>query len=137
MEPSECDPATIDLFRKKFFGDKKPKTKLEKQKKSKKANKLDALEEDESALLKNRKEADIHIDTRTKKKKSGDKGVTVENNQLDFGDIFNQLEQNTQASSDLINTTKLKKQLKNMKRDGSKQLSAPLSGYKKVKIMRE
>ena len=83
--------------------------------------------EDESALLKNRREADIHLDTIKKKSNPG------ESTKLDFGDIFNQLEN----QSDVVNTTKLKKQLKNMSKDGSKTLGAPLSGYKKVKIMRE
>lgn len=91
MEPSECDPATIELFRSKFFGsDKKASSKKEKQKKSKKQNVLDKMQEDESAIVKNRREADIHIESR-KKKSIGSKRV-VESNQLDFGDIFNQLE---------------------------------------------
>jgi len=63
--------------------------------------------------------------------------------QLDFGDIFNQIEKQKatepgdQEAAETINTTKLKKQLKNLKRDPSKQLATPLAGVKKQKIMRE
>ena len=107
--------------------------------------------EDHEALVMHHSEADIHLGKKAKTKARGSEynrhregtiqkaGNLVEGEGLDFADILNELEfkTNDQPSGDQVNTTKLKKQLKNLKRDGSKVLSAPLSGYKKVKIMRE
>ena len=74
LDPSKCDPATLDLFKQQFFGtaskgnnDKKDqnakKDKKEKKiKKSKRNNVVDRYNEDENATLRNRNEKDIHID---------------------------------------------------------------------------
>jgi hypothetical protein len=74
----------------------------------------------------------------------------VKDDKLDIADILNQIESNQFSSmkqnkgkgqdepqEETINTTKMKKQVRNLKRDGSKVLTEQLSGYKKVKIMRE
>ena len=76
--------------------------------------------------------------------------MIVKDQTLDFADILGDLEKKqftsisenksgkaSKGDEQTINATKLKKQLNTLKRDGSKVLSAPLSGYKKVKVMRE
>ena len=91
-------------------------------------------------MLRNHKETDIHIDTKTKSKKSKvTDSKIVANANLDFADILNQIElkKDKGTAEETLNTTKLKKQLKNLKRDASNVLSEPIPGYKRVKIMRE
>lgn len=133
MDPDTCDPATIELFKNKFFG-------AEAKKPKKKKSKVREIGEDEEAMLRNHKEGDIHLETRTKSKKSkvADSKV-VGNANLDFADILNEIElkKDKGAADGTLNTTKLKKQLKNLKRDPSNVLSEPLPGYKRVKIMRD
>ena len=63
MDPSQCDKATIQLFRDKFFGSdaQEKKSKSSKSKTKKKAKKPDMENEDNDTLLINTKEADIHL----------------------------------------------------------------------------
>lgn len=151
MDPENCDPVTLDLIKSKYFGTSDKDSKIQKEKKkkaSKQKNVVDKFEEDEAAPLVHRSEADIHITKKKLKNRAGKasssltqtSGAIVESQGLDFGDLFDQIEgkdNNEKSGSELINTTKLKKQIKNLKRDPSKVLTAPLSGYKKLKIMRE
>ena len=137
VEPSELDPVTLDLFKSKFLGqdaptkgsktDKKERkeAKKDKQKKSKKRNIIDETGEDEVILQTVKSERDIHLDKKVKVKGKDGKETTVKS-KLDFDDIFNQLdktkasEKPAEQNEEVINTTKLKKQLKNLKRDPSK-----------------
>lgn len=135
---------------------------MKKSTKSKKRARLHS-NEDTEALLRHSKEADITLDktqvtssrsnlfNKNKEGKVQKEGVLVKGENLDFADILNELESKQfknvgenkgkgvvqEVESSVVNTTKLKKQLNNLKRDGSKVLSAPLSGYKRVKVMRE
>lgn len=135
VDPKDLDPVTLDLFRQKFLGSE-AKGKKEKQRKSKRANKVDLVEEDERAQ-KTRGEGDIHLHSYKRLKQEG--GEKVVSQQLDFADIFRQIETSKAAdpSEPQVNTTKLKKQLKVVRKDPSKTLSVPLSGAKKLKAMRD
>jgi U3 small nucleolar RNA-associated protein 14 len=152
MDPSNCDPATIALYRNKFFGSTSAKS--ESKPKNKKANKKNKpVEEEVNSLLATHTESDIHLKTDSLLKKRGKafsknkegkiqkEGALVQSNTLDFADILNEIEDRTgskkQATDqDSLNTTRLKKQLGNLKKDGSKVLTTPLSGHAKVKLMR-
>jgi len=98
MDPSQCDPATIELFRAKFFGDSDKVSKQKKKERSRKANtKDDKLGEDEEALKLHHNEADIHMTkakakSRKTKQNNQDEGVIVENKGLDFADILEEIE---------------------------------------------
>lgn len=117
MDAKDCDPVTLDLFRQKFFGSSQPKVKQDQKKaKKEKQHKI------EDKIFK--KETDIHTHA------TGDKN-------LDYGDILNLIEKDDGSNKDTINTTKIKKQLKKLSKDSSKKLDAPISGIKRVKIMRE
>ena len=109
IDPSKCDPVTLDLMRQKFFGRKDEKK--SKKEKSKANNVIDKTGEADDGF---RKEKDIHLKSKFKTKESG---KTVKQ-QLDFADIFDSIEK--KETTDVINTTKMKKQLKNLKRDASK-----------------
>ena len=116
MDAKDCDPVTLDLFRQKFFGTAQPKAKqVQKKAKKEKQHKI------EDKIFK--KETDIHTHA------TGDKN-------LDYGDILNLIEKDDDSNKDTINTTKIKKQLKKLSKDSSKKLDAPISGIKRVKIMR-
>lgn len=116
MDAKDCDPVTLDLFRQKFFGTAQPKAKqVQKKAKKEKQHKI------EDKIFK--KETDIHTHA------TGDKN-------LDYGDILNLIEKDDGSNKDTINTTKIKKQLKKLSKDSSKKLDAPISGIKRVKIMR-
>ena len=88
-DPSECDPATLDLLRQKFFGDSgssgdkkdKKKSKAQKQRDSKKANVVDKFKEDDAALLVHHKEQDVHLNLKTVKRdaKGDTSGAIVAN----------------------------------------------------------
>lgn len=96
IDPAKCDPVTLDLMRQKFFG-RNEKTKKEK---SKANNVIDKTGEADDGF---RKETDIHLKSKFKTKQ----GNKVEKQQLDFADIFEQIEK--KETTDVINTTKMKK----------------------------
>lgn len=73
IDPEKCDKATIELFKKKFFGDggkdqsdKKTKKKHKKQRKPSGDN-----DEDDTALLMHHREEDIHMPKQNLKKNRG------------------------------------------------------------------
>lgn len=116
-------------------------SKQEKQRKSKNKNKIDKFEEDYSTLQRNTAEDDIHLNLMSKGEQDNQK---IKRQQLDFDDIFDNIlkskdnaPEKQNESSDLVNTTKLKKQLKTMDKTTTKVLQKPLSGIKKLKAMRE
>ena len=53
IDPSKCDPVTLELFKSKFFGssDSKKQTKAKKKEKSKMNNIIDKHEEDQDAMV--------------------------------------------------------------------------------------
>jgi len=122
------------MFRDKLLGDEtssqtaeaKRAKKRNKQLRSKENNSVDKLgDEDENAVIKNRNEADIHLAKRPRVVGSGDGTARpTSGGNLDFADIFQQLDQAKMTDSDhqkpgkkgkgkdqgdLVNTTKLKK----------------------------
>jgi len=160
MDPDTCDPATMSIIRQKFFSrapasaetDPSEVKTVSKKKKGSKKNKkathhdMDMMnnEDDEPEYLRADKEEEIHLKapTETRQVTLGHgankyEATVAKSDQLDFGDLFNQIDHSAAQEGDKLNTTKIKKQLKSMNKDDSKQLGAKLSGVKRLRLMRE
>ena len=130
MDPDTCDPATMSIIRQKFFS-KAPassetdpsevKTVSKKKKGSKKNKKathndMDMMnnEDDEPEYLRADKEEEIHLKapTETRKVTLGHgankyEATVTKSDQLDFGDLFNQIDHSAAQEVDKLNTTKI------------------------------
>lgn len=122
---------------------KKKLSAAEKKKRSKQSNIIDKMQneddDDMATFMKANEEKNIHLQNDNIKDRN-------QSDQLNFGDLFGQMENpltdhskaneavDSAAKGDNVNTTKLKQQLKVLKKDASKEVQVKLSGYKRLKI---